>query len=428
MTEHFERTCRVCGKKIVADSIYNVIRKIYSHCYSIHGLGKKKVPINEMDLIEYRKINSENIKKEYLKEREKKRIWGMVDRRKPEFIEKSNTRLFEKIGEDLYKTYPVCAICGFVNKTLYMHITKIHEMSTKEYESKYPGKPLAESGYLIGLSERSIGEKNAMHGKSIPENSPFSIEFYIKKGHSLEEAEKLKNDLIKNVKEKRTVSTTVEYYQNKFGVDKITAKMMLKERQSTNRVDIIAKRLNISLQEAQEYRDNITKKWVETINNKSDEELIEINQKKVGNNISISSVKFFDELIEYCGIDRSECLYGEGEEVAICRNEELSDRQIKKYFLYDFTYKNKIIEYNGDLYHANPIKYKPDDKPFERIPAMTSQVNWTAEQVWNFDTYKNKVATDHGYEMLVVWEYDAKHNLRDSLERCKKYLLGEDNV
>ena len=203
---------------------------------------------------------------------------------------------------------------------------------------------------------------------------------------------------------------------------------MLKERQSTNRVDIIAKRHNISIEEAQELRDQITKKWVGTLNKKSDEEWKEINQKKVGKSISEASMKFFDELVEYCGINKEECLYGEDKEVSICRNEEFTDMQMKKYFLYDFTYKNKMIEFNGDFYHANPIKYAPDDKPFERISAMAKQAHWTAEQVWNFDTYKNKVATDHGYEMMVVWEYDAKHNLRDSLEKCKKYLLGESNV
>ena len=28
-----------------------------------------------------------------------------------------------------------------------------------------------------------------------------------------------------------------------------------------------------------------------------------------------------------------------------------------------FVKKNKIIEYNGDMYHANPSKYKFDDNP-----------------------------------------------------------------
>ena len=94
--------------------------------------------------------------------------------------------------------------------------------------------------------------------------------------------------------------------------------------------------------------------------------------------------------------------------------------------MYDFTYKNKMIEFNGDLYHANPIKYSPDDRPFTRIRALSSRSDWTAENVWNFDAYKNRVAIEHGYEMLVIWEYDAKHNLRDCLEKAKSYLLKDD--
>lgn len=428
MNEVFERVCSVCGKTITGDSVYHVVHKMLSHCYCIHKLTKKQVPISSEDLSEYTPKYKISVKEENLKRREKNRLRGMIDRRRPEFIGESNNRLLEKIGEEQYKTYPVCAICGFVNKTLYMHVTKIHEMTTAEYEEKHPGHSLAESGYLLELSKRSIGEKNAMHGKSIPENSPFSVEFYLKKGHTLEEAEKLKDDLVNKIKETRVVSTTVGYYENKFGVDTLTAKEMLKERQSTNRVDVIAKRNNISIGEAQALRDEITKKWVGTLNKKSDEEWANINQKKVGKSISGASMKFFDKLVEYCGIKKEECLYGEEREVSICRNEEFTDMEMKKYFLYDFTYNNKMIEFNGDFYHANPIKYAPDDKPFERISAMAKQSHWTAEQVWNFDTYKNKVATDHGYEMLVIWEYDAKHHLRESLEKAKEYLLGDKNV
>lgn len=238
----------------------------------------------------------------------------------------------------------------------------------------------------------------------------------------------MKADKIKSVSERRTYSTNIEYYENKYGVDKITAKKMLKDRQTTNSVEKISKRLNISMEQAQEVRDEITKKWVGTLNKKSDEEWADINQKKVGKNISGASIKFFDALVEYCGINKDECLYGEDKEVSICRNEQFTDMQMKKYFLYDFTYRNKIIEFNGDLYHANPIKYEPEDKPFSKIHALTDRIEWTAEQVWNFDIYKNKVATDHGYDVLVIWEHDAKHHLKESLEKAKLFLLGVKNV
>lgn len=406
-----EHMCVVCGTNVRSNSSFGLIRAVQAHTrkHDIHW-------------------NEQKIKEEYINEFNQ--VYSNANKtrsRTPEHVENRNKNLLQKIGEAEYLKLPKCAICGMVSNQLYTHLHRVHEITPEKYSEEYGG-PLSSDSYRETLKNRYIGEKNPMYGKGVSENSPFAVEFYIKKGHSPEEARILRDEKIRKIDETRTISTTVEYYENKFGVDTLTAKEMLKERQSTNRVDVIAKRHNISIEEAQELRDQITKKWVETLNKKSDEEWADINQKKVGKNISGASMKFFDELVEYCGISKEECLYGEDKEVAICRNEKFTDMQMKKYFLYDFTYKNKMIEFNGDLYHANPRTYAPDDKPFSHITAITDRGDWTSEQIWNFDTYKNKVATDHGYEMLVVWEYDAKHNLRDSLEKCKKYLLGENNV
>lgn len=422
------RFCPECGTMIRGRSVYYAIGNLYAHCLRMHSLKKKEVRVSDEDLKQYTE-ESTIVHRIYNKANAaEKQKQSMLSRRKPEYVVKSNERLILQIGEEKYKTFPVCSICGLVKKTLYMHVKNIHEMKLDEYMRQYPGSILAAEEYLNDLRNRGLGENNPMYGKGVSENSPFAVEFYIKKGYSPEEARTLRDEKIRKIDETRTISTTVEYYMDKFGVDSLTAKEMLKERQATNRVDVIAKRNNITIEEAQEVRDEITKKWVGTLNKKSDEEWADINKKKVGKNISGASIKFFDELVEYCGISKEECHYGEDKEVSICRNEKFTDMQMKKYFLYDFTYRGKMIEFNGDLYHANPIRYSPDDKPFAGMHDLIDRREWTAEQVWNFDAYKNKVATDHGYEMMVVWEYDAKHNLRNSLERCKKYLLGESNV
>ena len=53
-------------------------------------------------------------------------------------------------------------------------------------------------------------------------------------------------------------------------------------------------------------------------------------------------------------------------------------------YIYDFVdLKNKkIIEYNGDMYHANPKKYKKTDTP------NPYRKDKTAQQIWEFDKIK----------------------------------------
>lgn len=59
-------------------------------------------------------------------------------------------------------------------------------------------------------------------------------------------------------------------------------------------------------------------------------------------------------------------------------------------FVYDILLEdyNIIIEYNGDLYHANPKFYKPDDIltfPYKRI----------AQKIWDKDLLKKNMAEEH---------------------------------
>ena len=60
---------------------------------------------------------------------------------------------------------------------------------------------------------------------------------------------------------------------------------------------------------------------------------------------------------------------------------------IAKIYLYDFKWKNKIIEFNGDLYHANPNKYIESDTPLSKIKSIKNK-NITAKEIWDFDSVK----------------------------------------
>lgn len=79
---------------------------------------------------------------------------------------------------------------------------------------------------------------------------------------------------------------------------------------------------------------------------------------------------------------------------------------LPKSYKYDFCIESKkiIIEFNGNLYHANPKIYKKDDIISIRYKKCS------AEEIWEYDYQKNKFAEDAGYKVIVVWESDYKEN------------------
>lgn len=85
----------------------------------------------------------------------------------------------------------------------------------------------------------------------------------------------------------------------------------------------------------------------------------------------------------------------------------------KRWKSYDAKVGNLLIEANGDYWHANPIKYKEDDKfqfPKSRL---------TAKDIWNLDIYKNEIAEQHGYEVMTVWESEINENVNEVKQRIK---------
>ena len=66
-------------------------------------------------------------------------------------------------------------------------------------------------------------------------------------------------------------------------------------------------------------------------------------------------------------------------------------------FLYDIRYKNKLIEVNGDYWHANPGKYK------ETSVFHFPRGQFTSQQIWEQDKHKLQVAQDAGYTIMLVW-------------------------
>lgn len=76
--------------------------------------------------------------------------------------------------------------------------------------------------------------------------------------------------------------------------------------------------------------------------------------------------------------------------------------KIGRYF---FDYKlndcNILIEFNGDIFHANPEKYLSDDV----IPLVKK----TAKEIWDRDSAKIDLAKKRGYDTVILWESEIKN-------------------
>lgn len=118
------------------------------------------------------------------------------------------------------------------------------------------------------------------------------------------------------------------------------------------------------------------------------------------------SQKLFNEIMNKLEIQKNECRFG---------NDELMifDKKTNKSYLYDFCYKNKIIEFNGTWYHCDPKIYNEN---------YIHPMNGVAKDIWEKDKIKNKIAKLKGYDVLVIWEKEFENDFEKIVNKCIKFL------
>jgi len=84
----------------------------------------------------------------------------------------------------------------------------------------------------------------------------------------------------------------------------------------------------------------------------------------------------------------------------------------------DLFYKGKIIEFNGDVFHANPAKFEATDcpHPFRK--------DLTASEIWSIDAHRYAYYEKKEYNLLVVWEADYVTNPERIILECQKFLTS----
>lgn len=312
-----------------------------------------------------------------------------------------------------------------------------------------------------GMSEEEAIEKI----KDIKERmNMYKPPFWIRRGYSEEEAKNKISEIQRNnaakVNHKTKKNTCrLEYWIDK-GYDYETAKKKLKDRQTTFTLDKCIKRYG-EIEGTRIYQER-QEKWQNTLNTNNDikelnkkrgltkEKFIEkhgieefeknIDAKRLGSSKEVLINKFGEEkyierinkikngirkkgfnkyskisleLFESIQKDINEkCYFGKNERIIQFYDED------GKYFCFyiDFIYGNRIIEFYGDYYHANPKLYKSD-----KIIGSKYKY-YKAEEVWKRDFDRIELIKNRGFEILIVWENDYKKNKENIKNKCIEWI------
>lgn len=85
-------------------------------------------------------------------------------------------------------------------------------------------------------------------------------------------------------------------------------------------------------------------------------------------------------------------------------------------FAYDYTNltKMKIIEFNGNFWHANPLEYYDENEILYEGKSV--------KDIWERDRIKLELARTKGFDVMIVWEYEWDDNSTETFSKILKFL------
>ena len=295
-----------------------------------------------------------------------------------------------------------------------------------------------------------ITQKIEKTKKELPEfdfkaMNPKNPEHWIKKGYNEIEAINLakkqlqymqsiayKKKQLNPEKYKSSYTTSLEYWIER-GFSEKEAKEKLKERQAVGRLDKFIERYGE--EEGRKRWEERQVKWQKTLQDKTPEEKERINKLKgvtLENMIrkwgeidgtekyhnwllSREKSKFYSKISQELFYQILNHIIDKENVKFASHNGEKIIQRFKKSYMYDFCYKNKIIEFNGDAWHANPKFYNENDtpNPFSLLPA---------KELWKIDENKQNIAKSLGYDILIIWENEYHKRPNIVLNRCLIFL------
>lgn len=180
----------------------------------------------------------------------------------------------------------------------------------------------------------------------------------------------------------------LEYFIEKYGIDE--GKKKYEEVNKT-------KEINLANFIRKYGKEDGTKRWLKFIDNKKK------NYSKISSNL-------------FRAIDRKDVFSREnskhGSKVGGEATIVISDGDSTLVYHPDFIIGKKIIEFYGDYFHANPIKYSDDMMIRDK----------TAKEVREQNDIRKNNLEQAGYTVKVVWEHDYIHNKKCIINECLEFI------
>ena len=345
------------------------------------------------------------------------------------------------------KTYVYCEICGAKLRNISNTHLKKHNITQQEYKKLYPNSPIFAEG-LLDLQknnrEDTITERYTNNNINIRDSN--SLDYFIRVyGDNTDAREKYKercksigykssrqyfidlygeyegNKLFEERMNNIVYAQSLEGLIERFGDEE--GKKIFESRKELSsfyrsKEYLIERHGEIGYEEicaskAQTLENYIKKYGVET----GEARFIEYKSKCLTKNFhSKLADELFEEILSLLNIDRHKNIH------FAVKDEEYGMilPQSKKYTYFDFydTRTNKIIEFYGDYWHCNPLKYKEDD-----IIHYPNKVTMTAKEVWNKDKLRiDEIKEYRNADILIIWESDLLENREGCIQKCLTFL------
>jgi hypothetical protein len=127
------------------------------------------------------------------------------------------------------------------------------------------------------------------------------------------------------------------------------------------------------------------------------------------------SIELFDYVIDKLLLNKNDVLY-KNNEFFILNTDKTDKRRV---FLYDFKYKNKIIEFMGDFFHGNKELYSQSDV------INIFGTDHIVKDLWEKDRVKKEIAINSGFKYLEIWEKDYRKDKELTIQQCCNFLLEQ---
>lgn len=289
--------------------------------------------------------------------------------------------------------YVVCPICGQKFQQITSTHFKIHGYNNiDEVYRDYPDLQVTCNKFI----ENNLkGENNPMSSKNKSElkrkqASPYSLEHYYKKGaKTVEDAILMRKQFLDTLDRSTWIqSTNIEYYTRQ-GYSLEEAQELRRQKYATNTIEHYIKIYGPEL--AVQKKKERVNKWKQTL--------------FTCNTHSKISDTFFEKIANEYNSDN--IFYGKNEYTLVLDNITA---------LPDFIdiAKKKIIEFYGDYWHCNPLKYNST--------FFNKHKELTAKQIWEKDNERIQLLKNNGYDVLIIWEYEVRHNFNFFVEKSLSFL------